>query len=226
MQLIRKMWREYRGFMLFLGLMLLFRSALADWNYVPSSSMNPTLYAGDRVLVDKRAYSLRVPFTLREVARWATPRRGDVITFDSPADGVNLIKRVVAVAGDEVAMSGNQLILNGVPQPRALEDAQRWVPSELGWMKEEIWRETLDGQVIEVARLPDLNHLTGFAPVRVPEGHVMVMGDSRDNSRDSRFIGFIDVRRVTGKAVRVVLSHDPDHLYVPRANRWWLPLHL
>jgi len=188
--------------------------------------MNPTLYAGDRVLVDKRAYSLRVPFTLHEVARWATPQRGDVITFDSPADGVNLIKRVVAVAGDEVAMSGNQLILNGVPQPRALEDAQRWVPSELGWMKEEIWRETLDGQVIEVARLPDLNHLTGFAPVRVPEGHVMVMGDSRDNSRDSRFIGFIDVRRVTGKAVRVVLSHDPDHLYVPRANRWWLPLHL
>ncbi|MFT3811757.1 MAG: signal peptidase I [Acidovorax sp.] len=226
MQIMHRMWREHRGFMLFIGLMLVFRSAVADWNYVPSSSMNPTLYAGDRVLVEKCAYSLRVPFTLHEVARWATPQRGDVITFDSPADDVNLIKRVVAVAGDEVSMSGNQLVLNGQPQPRTLEDAQRWVPTEQGWMKEEVWRETLDGKAIEVARLPELNRLTGFAPVRVPEGYVMVMGDNRDNSRDSRFIGFIDVRRVTGKAVRVVLSHDPAHLYVPRADRWWLPLHL
>lgn len=225
MQFIRKVWFEHRGFMLFMGLMFVFRSAVADWNYVPSSSMNPTLYAGDRVLVDKLAYSLRVPFTLHEVARWGMPQRGDVITFDSPADGLNLIKRVVAVAGDEVSMSGNQLILNGQPQPRTLTDAQRWVPTEQGWMKEEVWRETLDGKAIEVARLPDLNRLTGFAPVRVPEGCVMVMGDNRDNSRDSRFLGFIDVRRVTGKAVRVVLSHDPAHLYVPRTDRWWLPLH-
>lgn len=176
--------------------------------------------------MDKCAYSLRVPFTLHEVARWGTPQRGDVITFDSPADEVNLIKRVVAVAGDEVSMQDNRLVLNGRPQPRTLEDAQRMVPTEAGWVKEEVWRETLDGKAIEVARLPDFNRLTGFASVRVPDGHVMVMGDNRDNSRDSRFIGFIDVRRVTGKAVRVVLSHDPSHLYVPRADRWWQPLHL
>lgn len=226
MQIIHRMWREHRGFMLFVGLMLVFRSAVADWNYVPSSSMNPTLYAGDRVLVDKRAYSLRVPFTLHEVARWGTPQRGDVITFDSPADGLNLIKRVVAVAGDEVSMSNNQLFLNGRPQPRALVDAQRDIPTEQGLLKAEVWHEALDGHMIEVARLPGMNLYTGFAPVRVPEGHVMVMGDSRDNSKDSRFLGFIDVRRVTGKAVRVVLSHDPDHMYVPRVDRWWQPLHL
>jgi signal peptidase I len=206
--------------------MLVFRSAVADWNYVPSSSMNPTLYAGDRVLVDKRAYSLRVPFTLHEVARWGTPQRGDVITFDSPADGLNLIKRVVAVAGDEVSMSNNQLFLNGRPQLRTLVDAQRDIPTEQGLLKAEVWHEALDGHMIEVARLPGMNLYTGFAPVRVPEGHVMVMGDSRDNSKDSRFLGFIDVRRVTGKAVRVVLSHDPDHMYVPRVDRWWQPLHL
>lgn len=226
MDFMHKMWRKHKGFLFFISLMFVFRSAVADWNYVPSSSMNPTMLAGDRVLVDKRAYSLRVPFTLHEVARWGTPQRGDVITFDSPADEVNLIKRVVAVAGDEVAMWDNQLIINGQPQPRALQDAARWVPTEQGSMKEEVWRETLDGKTIEVARLPEMNRLTGFAPVRVPEGHVVVLGDNRDNSRDSRFLGFIDVHRVTGKAVRVVLSHDPQRLYVPRADRWWLPLHL
>lgn len=226
MRLMLRLWREHRGFMLLMGLMLVFRSAVADWNHVPSSSMNPTLYAGDRVLVDKRAYSLRVPFTLIELARWGTPQRGDVITFDAPDDGTNLIKRVVAVAGDEVFMLGNQLFINGQTQPRVLIEAARSIPTEQGLMQAEIWRETLDGHTIEVARLPASNIHDSFAPVRVPEGHVMVLGDSRDNSRDSRYIGFIDVRRVTGKAVRVVFSHDPDRLYLPRTDRLWLPLQL
>lgn len=225
MQFIHRMWKEYRGLTLFVGLMLVFRSAVADWNYIPSSSMNPTIYAGDRVLVDKCAYSLRVPFTLREVTRWATPRRGDVVTFDSPDDGINLIKRVVAVAGDEVSMSGNRLILNGQPQPRTLVQGLRPVPTEYGMVDQEIWQETLNDTPFEVARLPRFNRLTDFAPVRVPEGHVMVLGDNRDNSRDSRFIGFIDVRSITGKAVRVVLSHEPRQFYLPRADRWWLPMH-
>ena len=74
------LWRQHRGFLLFIGLMMVFRSAVADWNYVPSSSMNPTLVQGDRVLVNKAAYSLRVPFSLVHLTRWGAPERGDVIT--------------------------------------------------------------------------------------------------------------------------------------------------
>ncbi|MFT3776859.1 MAG: signal peptidase I [Ottowia sp.] len=77
-----------------------------------------------------------------------------------------------------------------------------------------------------MAQLPGYNRYPGFAPVHVPKGYVMVMGDSRDNSNDSRFIGFIDENRITGQAVRVILSHDPQGLYLPRRSRWWLPLHL
>ncbi len=204
--------------------MLVFRSAVADWNYVPSSSMNPTLVAGDRVSVNKLAYSLRVPFTLTHVWRWAQPRAGDVITFDSPADGVNLIKRVVAVGGETVSMHDNTLAVNGIAQARALVDSEREVPSEEGTLRLQVWHESLGLHQHEMALIPALNHFTDFNTVVVPTGHVMVLGDSRDNSRDSRFIGFIDVQRITGRAERVVMSHNPQRLYLPRDGRWWLPM--
>ncbi|MFT3776858.1 MAG: signal peptidase I [Ottowia sp.] len=135
---LKALWRTQRSFMLFVGLMLVFRSAVADWNYVPSSSMNPTLWAGDRVAVNKLAYSLRVPFTLHQIARWAEPRRGDVVTFDSPTDGTNLIKRVVAVGGDTVSMQGNVLQVNGQAVVRTLIEPARPVPTEIGVLKEQI----------------------------------------------------------------------------------------
>jgi signal peptidase I len=217
-------WQEYKGLLFFIGCMLVFRSAVADWNYVPSSSMNPTLIAGDRVVVNKLAYSARVPFTLTHIARWSTPQVGDVITFDSPVDDVNLIKRVVAVAGDTVKMVDNTLYVNGVRQTRTLVMTEREIPTEQGLLRAEIWREQLGNLSHETARLPEFNRFTDLAPVQVPPDHVMVLGDSRDNSRDSRYIGFIDVRRVTGQAVKVLMSHDIQHLYWPRANRWWISL--
>ncbi len=225
MSRLHALWREYRGVFWFISLMMVFRSAVADWNYVPSSSMNPTLVAGDRVVVNKMAYSLRLPFTLFELARWDTPRAGEVITFDSPKDGVNLIKRVVAVGGDVVSMQDNQLVINGQPVPRTLLEPAHELATEAGRFNAQIWRETVGGVAIDVARLPLMNRNTAFAPVQVPAGKLLVLGDSRDNSNDSRFIGFIDVQRVTGKALRVVMSHDPDELYLPRMSRWWLPLH-
>jgi signal peptidase I len=224
MYALKKLWRNNRGFLLAIGLMFVFRSAIADWNMVPSSSMNPTLIAGDRVVVSKIAYSLRVPFTLTHLMRWSSPARGDVITFDSPKDEVNLIKRVVAVEGDVVAMQDNQLIINGEAVPRQLIDSSRKIPTESGSLQVEIWREQLGKRSIEVARIEHANWFRSFQAVTVPAGHVLVLGDSRDNSNDSRFIGFIDIQRVTGQAVRVAMSHDHDMFYLPRTERFWLQL--
>ena len=224
MESMKNLWRNNKGFVLFIGLMFVFRSAVADWNLVPTSSMNPTLISGDRVMVNKLAYSVRVPFTLQQIASWSSPARGDVITFDSPKDEVNLIKRVVAVAGDVVKMRDNTLSINGKAIERKLVDASRIIPTESGALLAEIWSEQLGSKQVEVARIVAMNRNFDFEAVQVPAGHVLVLGDSRDNSNDSRFIGFIDVQRITGQAVRVAMSHNPDMFYLPRANRWWLPL--
>jgi signal peptidase I len=146
------------------------------------------------------------------------------VTFDSPADDVNLIKRVVAVEGDTVAMVDNQLVINGKPQVRVLRDSARRVPTEQGAVNLQVWQEQLGRSRHETALIPALNYFTEFEPVQVPVGHVMVLGDSRDNSRDSRFIGFIDMQRITGRAERVVMSHDPERFYMPRSHRWWLSM--
>jgi signal peptidase I len=224
MESIKNLWRNNKGFVLFIGLMFVFRSAVADWNLVPSSSMNPTLISGDRVMVNKLAYSVRVPFTLQQIASWGSPARGDVITFDSPKDEVNLIKRVVAVAGDVVEMHDNTLSINGKVIERRLVDAARTIPTESGALLAQVWSEQIGSKQIEVARIVAMNRNFEFEAVQVPAGHVLVLGDSRDNSNDSRFIGFIDVHRITGQAVRVAMSHNPELFYLPRANRWWLPL--
>ena len=106
-------WQGWRGFFLFIAIMLVFRSAIADWNQVPSGSMKPSILVGDRIVVDKLAYDLRVPFTLRRLARWAEPRRGDVVTFPSPIDERLNVKRILGLPGDVVELRDNHLVING-----------------------------------------------------------------------------------------------------------------
>jgi signal peptidase I len=165
--------RENRGFLLFMFAMLAARSSFADHYVVPSGSMERTLFPGDRVVVDKRAYGLRVPFTLVKITRGEAPARGDVIIFDAPDDGTRLIKRIVAVGGDHLEVRHGHVFVNGVPS-----DARAALELRLGGG-------------------PDV------APVRVPAGHVFTMGDFRGNSRDSRFFGFVREDQIYAKAFRV-----------------------
>src|SRR3984957_8047964 len=110
-----KLWREWRGLMLTILILTAVRSAIADWNDVPSGSMNPTIVEGDRVFVNKLAYDLKIPFTTRHIAQWSDPKRGDIVVFFSPADGIRLVKRVIGLPGDSIELVNDRLFINGVP---------------------------------------------------------------------------------------------------------------
>src|SRR5271170_3286558 len=110
-----QIWLQLRSFAFILVILCAFRSAIADWNIVPSASMLPTILEGDRIFVNKLAYDLKVPFTTKHVLTWDNPSRGDVIVFFSPADGTRLVKRVIAVPGDQIELRNDHLFLNGVP---------------------------------------------------------------------------------------------------------------
>ena len=105
------------------------RSALADWNDVPTGSMRPTIMEGDRIWVNKLAYDLKVPFTTTRLAQWGDPARGEIVVFFSPADEVRLVKRVVGLPGDTVAMANNRLFING--EPVAYEPLEAAVVNEI-----------------------------------------------------------------------------------------------
>src|SRR5213078_4867672 len=109
-----KAWREYRGFAVFIVLMIIFRSALADWNVVPTGSMKPTILEGDRILVNKLAYDFKIPLTQISIYKFADPKRGDIVIFDSKVADTRLVKRVIGLPGDTVEMRDNRLTINGI----------------------------------------------------------------------------------------------------------------
>jgi signal peptidase I len=206
------LWREYRGFVLFIALMVVFRSALADWNVVPSGSMKPTILEGDRIFVNKIAYDVRLPLTHIALRRLADPRRGDIVVFDSEAADTRLVKRVVGLPGDVVEMRHNRLIVNGGEASY----------SGIEYGAHAIFaKESYGGRShrIELA----VNGGSGastFGPVRIPRGHYLVLGDNRDNSADSRFYGFVPRDEIIGSTRTVVLSLDYEHHYLPRVGRF------
>src|SRR5437763_6989365 len=103
----KKVLNEIRVFLAMLLVVSSLRSALADWNDVPTGSMKPTIQEGDRVVVNKLAYDLKFPFTTYELAKWGNPQRGDIVVLFSPLDGVRLVKRVIALPGDHVELRDN-----------------------------------------------------------------------------------------------------------------------
>lgn len=222
-----RLWKEWRGFVLFIAIMLVFRSAVADWNNVPTGSMIPSILEGDRIVVDKLAYDLRVPFTLIRLARWSDPERSDVITFESPEDGRLLVKRVVGIPGDVVQMQDNRLLVNQQPAsyapvppsalPPPIQDVLQYVQVET----EQVLGST---RPVMTHRYRHPETRADFGPVEVPPGHYLVLGDNRDNSQDYRFIDFVDRELIVGKAKAIAFSLDYDNYYIPRSDRFFRDL--
>jgi len=217
----KKVLNEIRVFLAMLLVVSSLRSALADWNDVPTGSMKPTIEEGDRVVVNKLAYDLKVPFTTIELLKWGDPQRGDIVVLFSPADGTRLVKRVIGVPGDRIEMRENTLFVNG----RAAEWREIGLQDDSEQGSSVLVEENLAGLMHEVMFTPQIPAVRSFGPVTVPAGRYFVMGDNRDNSNDSRFIGLIDRRRIVGKATAVAFSFDRSHHFAPRFNRFFKPIH-
>ena len=213
----KKVLREIRIFVLMILIVSSLRSALADWNDVPTGSMKPTIQEGDRVVVNKLAYDLKIPFTTIAVAKWGNPVRGDIVVLFSPVDGTRLVKRVVAIPGDTVEMRDNQLFVNG----RLARQSPVAIESSDDYGAAHVMSEDLYGRNHKVMLTPDMPAVRSFGPIPVPEGNYYVLGDNRDNSNDSRFIGFIERRRIVGRAVAVAFSLDRKRWFIPRMDRFF-----
>jgi signal peptidase I len=205
-------WKENKSLMVFICLMLVFRSAVADWNDVPTGSMQPTIVEGDRILVNKLAYDIKVPFTHITLAKLSDPQTNDIIIFDSAEADKRLVKRVIGVPGDIISMSNNQLIING--------DAIKYENISALKQVNQDKHEIINGQPHKVRTNANGSQLSNFNAVKVPKDHYLVLGDNRDNSADSRVIGFVPREEIIGRTQRVVMSLDYENYFIPRNERF------
>ncbi|MET0859129.1 MAG: signal peptidase I [Telluria sp.] len=211
--------RANKGFLMFLFLFGVFRTAVADWNPIPSGSMRPNLFEGDVVLVNRLAFDLKVPLTDIIVTHLGDPQRGDVVTFSSPKDGTRLIKRVIGLPGDVVEMRDEQLTINGQPatysQPH--ETTEPLAGSVITALQ---LTETVGGGQRRIQVMPQVAAMRNFAALTIPPGEYLMLGDNRDNSADSRVIGLVPRALLIGRAERVLVSADMLGNWMPRTERF------
>ncbi|HET7774867.1 MAG TPA: signal peptidase I [Azospira sp.] len=208
-------WVEYgAGFFPVILVVFGLRSFVVEPFKIPSGSMIPTLLVGDFILVNKYTYGIRLPVINKKVIELNQPQRGEVMVFRFPEDpSLDYIKRVVGVPGDKVAYQNKRLTING--QPLDIQPQDDFLHSERLYYSKQ-YTETLgttthrflnDGDapafIHDASQFPGReNCLYNNAGVicTVPPGHYFVMGDNRDNSRDSRAWGFVPDENIVGKA--------------------------
>jgi signal peptidase I len=216
-----RLWiRNNRGFLVFLLAFGLIRVAVADYNPVPSGSMHPNILEGDVVLVNRLAYNLKLPLTDLVLARLGDPKRGDIVTFSSPKDGVRLIKRVIGLPTDIVVMQNKRLLINGQPiayaaMGTATEDLGKGDKLSALRVKEE-----LGDHPYQVQWLARAGSVSNFGPIAIPADQYLMLGDNRDNSADSRFIGLVPRDLLIGRAERILVSAAITTDWMPRFERF------
>jgi signal peptidase I len=180
-------WRKVRipAWIVAILVVLVARSSLADHYEVPSGSMLPTVRIGDHVIVSKLAYGLRAPF-LGFVDQFGGPRRADVVVLESPESGIVLLKRVIAVPGDTIAVRDGKLRLN---------DIEIAVEADHGELRELLGRA--HSISLHEGGGPD------FGPITLPRDKYLVLGDNRGDSRDGRYFGLVDRRAIFGRAIGI-----------------------
>lgn len=194
-------------------IVLILRSFLVEPFRIPSGSMMPTLLVGDFILVNKFTYGIRLPVLNTKIIPISEPKRGDVVVFRYPENPtIPYIKRVIGLPGDHIVYhNGTKVIyINGEPIPQKLIGSYQGVGEGSG----------MTGADEKVENLPGVDHSilmysnrvfnvdAPYMDIKVPPGHYFVLGDNRDNSRDSRFWGTVPEENLIGKAFLIWMNWD------------------
>jgi signal peptidase I len=186
--------------------------------------MIPTLQVGDFILVNKFAYGIRLPVINQKIVQLNNPKRGDVMVFRYPENpSLDYIKRVVGLPGDTVEYHNKKLSINGVEQPQQADGDYNYVEQDLSFVHTEKRQEILGerkhallvnperptlhlGSVAEFPGRENCTYDDELVRCKIPEGNYFMMGDNRDNSRDSRYWGFVPDNQIVGKAFFVWMN--------------------
>lgn len=189
-------WEYTKAIATALLLALFIRAYFVQAFKIPSGSMIPTLLIGDHILVNKFLYGTVLPFSDTRVLVIRKPERGDIIVFRYPEDrSRDFIKRVIAVEGDRIESRDKVIIVNG---EKAVEPFVQHTDQSL--------------------RPAGVEPRDNFGPIVVPKGKFFMMGDNRDQSYDSRYWGFVDMKDIRGKALVIYWSWDSNKNW-PRFGR-------
>lgn len=214
-----------RDVVVIVAVMVILRSSIVNWYVIPTGSMLPTIKIRDHVLVNKLSYGLMLPFMGTQILSWDTPKRGDIVLFDSPLEHITFVKRVVGVGGDNISFDNGVLQINNQRVNEVLQE-DRTLLEDMG---DGSACNTGEGKTLYVEKFADSevpHHI--LRSVRggntnletrtwsVPNGKLLVVGDNRDCSNDGRYWGYVDTERIYGKAVRVFYSINSGGSWLPR----------
>jgi signal peptidase I len=197
---MESMFKKNASFLVIFGMMIFVRSTFANEYVVPSGSMEPTIAIGDRIFVNRVAYDLKLPFTNTILEKLHEPERGSIVVFESPKEkGLVLVKRLIAVPGDEVEIRNGLVYLNGK------ETTDHVTPDQVEFMT--TYTEVIGNYRHKVQRIseyfrPDHFHFW------VGNDQFFMMGDNRDNSADGRYFGLVKRELLIGQATHVIFSVD------------------
>ena len=173
---------------------LLITTVVVKMYKIPSRSMVPTLLVGDQLVVNKFIYGIKIPYFRNTILSITDPQRGDIIVFIYPQDrSLDFIKRVIGIGGDTIEIQDKKIFING-----------------------KLFTDNIGIYSDKMIYPRSLQPRENFGPVPVPQGSLFVMGDNRDESMDSRFWGFVDLKDVQGKAFIIYWSWNPDE----QSIRW------